>query len=177
MSEERYTVGKLGELFGLSRTALLYYDSIGLLAPTCRTAAGYRLYSAEARKRLEQIVVLRSLGVPLERMPAYLDRQGEGKIPVLLRRLFAINGEITRLREQQLAILDLIERDGSLAGIKPRMHLLEDFGAAVGVTKQNWRELHCLFESASPGLHRRFLKFLGFTPKETQALLDRVKKA
>lgn len=30
-----YTVGELAKLFGLSRSALLYYDEIGLLSPIC----------------------------------------------------------------------------------------------------------------------------------------------
>ena len=45
------TVGKLSEKFGLSRTALLYYDRIGLLTPAGRSESGYRLYDDAAIER------------------------------------------------------------------------------------------------------------------------------
>jgi DNA-binding transcriptional MerR regulator len=47
----RITLGQLGRAVGLSRTALLYYESLGLLVPRTRSAAGYRLYgSADIRR-------------------------------------------------------------------------------------------------------------------------------
>ena len=102
MSQIRtYTIGALGELFALSRSTLLYYDSIGLLKPSGRTAAGYRLYSEEDRGRLERIVAFRSLGLPLESIGAYLDASETGPSAMLLRRIFQISAEIEGLREQQ----------------------------------------------------------------------------
>ncbi len=38
------TIGRLARRFGLSRSTLLYYDSIGLLSPSTRSAKDYRLY-------------------------------------------------------------------------------------------------------------------------------------
>ena len=40
------TVGRLARRFGLARSTLLYYDRIGVLRPSARSAAGYRLYDA-----------------------------------------------------------------------------------------------------------------------------------
>lgn len=45
-------MGELGRLFGLSRTALLYYDSIGLLKPSGRSASGYRRYGESGFRRI-----------------------------------------------------------------------------------------------------------------------------
>jgi len=42
--EQRYPDSQLAGRFGLSRSTLLYYDSIGLLSPSERTASNYRLY-------------------------------------------------------------------------------------------------------------------------------------
>jgi hypothetical protein len=42
------TIGRLAERFGLSRSTLLYYDSIELLSPSARSDANYRLYSLES---------------------------------------------------------------------------------------------------------------------------------
>jgi hypothetical protein len=43
----RYTIGEVAERSGFPATALRYYEGIGLVAPTGRTAAGYRLYDDE----------------------------------------------------------------------------------------------------------------------------------
>ena len=50
-----YTIGKLAKKFDLSRSTLLYYDSIGLLKPSSRTESEYRQYSEDDAARLEQI--------------------------------------------------------------------------------------------------------------------------
>ena len=47
-----YTVGHLARSFGLSRSTLLYYDSIGLCKPSGRSAANYRTYTEKDRERL-----------------------------------------------------------------------------------------------------------------------------
>ena len=50
-----YTVGRLAKRFGLSRSTLLYYDSIGLLKPEVRGEGEYRRYGKDAIKRLEMV--------------------------------------------------------------------------------------------------------------------------
>ncbi len=55
--------------------ALHHYDRLGLLTPR-RTEAGYRLYSERDLERLEQIVALKFLGLPLKQIKAVLERTG-----------------------------------------------------------------------------------------------------
>ena len=59
-------VGELAKRTGVSVRTLHYYDEIGLLSPSHRSEAGYRLYSAEDIARLQQIKSLRQLGFRLE---------------------------------------------------------------------------------------------------------------
>ena len=47
------TVHEVSELSGVSIRTLQYYDRIGLLSPTDRTEAGYRLYDGAALSRVE----------------------------------------------------------------------------------------------------------------------------
>src|SRR4051794_6482197 len=68
-----FTVGELSRLTGVTVRALHHYDEIGLIVPSERTAAGYRLYDEGDVKRLHQVLVLRELGVPLEAIAAALD--------------------------------------------------------------------------------------------------------
>ena len=55
------TVKEISELTGISIRALRYYDEIGLLVPTERTNAGYRLYDDKALEKLRAILFLKEL--------------------------------------------------------------------------------------------------------------------
>jgi len=60
-----YRVHEFAELAGVTVRALHHYDRLGLLKPTARTDARHRLYSDRDLARLEQIVVLKFIGLPL----------------------------------------------------------------------------------------------------------------
>src|ERR1044072_1243403 len=60
-----FTVGELSRLTGVTVRALHHYDEIGLVRPSQRTAAGYRLYDAEEVRRLQQGLGLRGVGATL----------------------------------------------------------------------------------------------------------------
>ena len=89
-----HTIGQLVKRYSLSRSTLLYYDSIGLLQPSGRSDANYRLYSDSDLKRMDKISLFRSAGMSLESISALLDREGDGIQFALEQRLFSINSEI-----------------------------------------------------------------------------------
>lgn len=60
------TVNEVSKLTGVSIRTLQYYDKIGLLKPTGRTDAGYRLYDDTALEKLQQILLFRELEFPLK---------------------------------------------------------------------------------------------------------------
>ena len=72
-SRRTYQVQEVAELAGLTVRALHHYDSIGLLSPSMRSAAGYRLYTDDDLLRLQQIVIGRELGLSLEAIRGSLD--------------------------------------------------------------------------------------------------------
>src|SRR6266545_2276091 len=61
-----YAVGELADLARVSVRTLHHYDAIGLLAPSGRTEAGYRLYGHEELAQLQQILLYRELDFPLD---------------------------------------------------------------------------------------------------------------
>jgi DNA-binding transcriptional MerR regulator len=67
------TVGELSRASGVTVRTLHHYDEIGLCRPSQRTAAGYRLYDEADVLRLQQVLVLRELGLPLDEIAAVLD--------------------------------------------------------------------------------------------------------
>src|SRR5271167_718103 len=61
-----YRTKEFAELAGVTVRTLHHYDRLGLLKPRYRSEAGYRLYSQSDLARLEQIVVLKLLCLPLK---------------------------------------------------------------------------------------------------------------
>ena len=73
---EALTVGQVAETFGVTVRTLHHYDEVGLLHPSERTPAGYRLYTGEDLQRLSTIVVYRRLDFSLEEIGELLDADG-----------------------------------------------------------------------------------------------------
>jgi DNA-binding transcriptional MerR regulator len=68
-----FHVQEFAKLAGVTVRALHHYDRMGLLKPS-RTQAGYRLYYLRDLERLEQIVALKFLGVPLKQIRLMFQR-------------------------------------------------------------------------------------------------------
>lgn len=68
MNGKMYRVKEVAEISGVTVRTLHHYDRIGLLVPSGRTEAGYRLYDEDDLLRLQQILVGRELGLPLEQI-------------------------------------------------------------------------------------------------------------
>ena len=67
------TVKEISDLTGISVRTLHYYDEIGLLKPTQKSDAGYRLYDDKALETLQQILFFREFDISLKEIKAVLD--------------------------------------------------------------------------------------------------------
>ena len=171
MSGAPLTIGRLARRHGLSRSTLLYYDRIGLLHPSGRSAAGYRHYTPGDVRRLEQICLYRETGLPLAEIARLLSAAGTGIAAVLEKRLAELDGEIRRLRSQQEVILRMLQAD-------PRSRptgRLDKAGwvallRAAGLDEAGMRLWHREFEQRFPRSHHEFLEGLGLPEREIQAI-------
>jgi DNA-binding transcriptional MerR regulator len=68
-----YRVSEFAEKAGVTVRTLHHYDRLGLLRPSGRTEAGYRLYGERDFARLQQIVTLKFIGIPLKQIKELLD--------------------------------------------------------------------------------------------------------
>ena len=66
------TVKEVSDLTGISVRTLHYYDEIGLLKPTGKSGAGYRLYDDKALETLQQILFFREFDIPLKEIKAIM---------------------------------------------------------------------------------------------------------
>jgi MerR family transcriptional regulator, thiopeptide resistance regulator len=67
-----YTVGEVARMAHVSVRTLHHYDGIGLLTPSGRSAAGYRMYSETDLQRLRQVLFYRELEFGLEQIAEIL---------------------------------------------------------------------------------------------------------
>jgi DNA-binding transcriptional MerR regulator len=72
-TSELLTVGQVAERFGVTVRTLHHYDEIGLLRPSERSVAGYRLYTDEDLMRLQHVGVYRRPGFALEEIALPID--------------------------------------------------------------------------------------------------------
>ncbi len=108
------TVGQVAETYGVTVRTLHHYDQIGLLSPSERSHAGYRLYTAEDLERLQHVVVYRRLGFSLEEVAELLAdveaRGGEGAAEHLRRQRAAVMSRLDEMRDLVRAIDNALER-------------------------------------------------------------------
>jgi DNA-binding transcriptional MerR regulator len=162
-----YTVGQLGKRIGLSRSALLYYDEIGLLSPSARSASGYRLYSEDDARRLERIMTYRDAGLSLDVIGRLLQTDDASAPALLERHLQKVNEEIARLRQQQHVIARLL---GDAQVLRKSRSMTKDqwiaLLASTGLNEEGMEKWHREFEKMSPDAHQDFLESLGIPPGE-----------
>lgn len=97
---DHLTVGEVARLVGVSVRALHHWDAVGLLVPSGRTAAGYRVYGVDDIDRMHRILVYRELGFSLEKIRCIL-ADGESSVHVHLQ-------EQKRLLEDKISHLTTV---------------------------------------------------------------------
>jgi MerR family transcriptional regulator, thiopeptide resistance regulator len=105
-------VGEVARVTGLTVRTLHHYDEIGLLVPSERSGAGYRLYSDGDVRRLYRIVALREMGFSLAEIGSTLVREGDDPRPALRRHLERVDEQLRlgrRLRTRLTRILELLD--------------------------------------------------------------------
>jgi len=100
-------VGELAALANLTVRTLHHYDSIGLLRPSARSDAGYRLYDRDDVARLHRIQALRAFGMSLADIGFTLDSEAGSPLAIVDRQLEALEdrmAQAARLRNQLLRV-------------------------------------------------------------------------
>jgi DNA-binding transcriptional MerR regulator len=108
-SDNLYQASEFARLTGVTVRTLHHYDRLGLLKPSGRTAAGYRLYGERDFARLQQIVTLKFMGLPLKQIKALLDRSALD-LQTTLRLQREILGERRRQIESAIEAIERAER-------------------------------------------------------------------
>jgi len=170
------TVTRLARRCGLSRSAVLYYESIGLLRASARSPGNYREYSEKDAERLRQICAYRHAGLSLADIRSVLGAPSSKAAAVLERRLVELDGEIEALRDHQRAILRLL---GHRSFRRNQMVTKEKWVAIMkgcGFTEAQMHAWHVEFERAAPDEHQEFLEFLHIPAEEVRQIREHSRK-
>ncbi len=127
MSDRLYRVQEFAKLTGVTVRTLHHYDQLGLLTPSGRTDAGYRLYGSRDLGRLQQITTLKFLGFPLKQIKELLDQSAF---------------DLTATLRLQRKILQ--ERQGELKFALAALEKAEQ--VAVAGQTPDWQDLRKLIE-------------------------------
>ena len=140
-----FTVGELAKLTGITVRTLHHYDEIGLVQPSDRSRAGYRLYGDDDVLRLQQVLVYKELGLPLDEIAAVLDDPAFARGDALERHRAALLAKRDRI-DRMLASLDAAIRHekGTVMDVKSLFDGFEYEAEA----KERWGHTDAYKESA-----------------------------
>jgi len=130
MRRETMTIGELARWANVNPRTLRYYERIGVLTPTARTDAGYRLYTERDAARLAFIRRAQTLGLSLTEIADIIAVREAGIAPcrhvraiaetkvaaidARIAELWALRSELTRLAERAGAVEDICVGDSSI---------------------------------------------------------------
>jgi DNA-binding transcriptional MerR regulator len=173
METQMLTIGQVAKKYSLSRSALIYYDSIGVLKPGGRSGSNYRLYSEDDLGKMDRIQLFRSAGLSLESIASLLEREDSDLNSTLEARLLTINTEIQRLRDQQKVILRILENESLERNTRV---ITKDIWVSMlktaGLDEAGMRNWHIEFEKTSPEAHQDFLESIGLENNEIATIRD-----
>ena len=107
-----WSIVEVARYAGVSSRTLRHYDGLGLVRPAYVGANGYRYYEREQLHRLQEVLVLRELGLPLDAIARVLDGTVD-RVGVLREHRAALLRERDRLERLATAVGRVIEeREG-----------------------------------------------------------------
>ena len=92
-----YSANKLAKISGVSARTLRYYDEIDLLRPMKVAPSGYRIYGQSEVDTLQQILLFKELGFPLESIKKLLSASGFDREKTFITHLTELKTKRKRL--------------------------------------------------------------------------------
>ena len=110
-------IGELAKRSGLTVRTLHHYDDIGLVSPSARTEAGYRLYQRADVERLHQVQALRRFGMSLADIGTFLASPGASLNEVVAQQVAVLDKQMAQAALLRAQLLRLQQQLG--AGEQP----------------------------------------------------------
>lgn len=108
------TVKEISNITGVRVRTLHYYDEIGLLKPTDKSDAGYRLYDDKALEQLQQILFFREFEIPLKEIKAVMENPALDRNRILQMQRKMLKEKMERLEHLVASIDDILKGDNKM---------------------------------------------------------------
>ena len=108
------TVKEIAKLTGISARTLHYYDEIGLLNPTQKSEAGYRLYDEKALETLQQILFFREFDIPLKDIKAVIQNPSFDRNQILQMQRKMLVAKKERMERLIASIDDILKGESNM---------------------------------------------------------------
>ena len=108
------TVKEIAKLTGISARTLHYYDEIGLLKPTQKSEAGYRLYDEKALETLQQILFFREFDIPLKDIKTVIQNPSFDRNQILQMQRKMLVAKKERMERLIASIDDILKGESNM---------------------------------------------------------------
>ena len=113
--------------YGISRQMLYYYEEMGLITSSRKNDYAYRLYDENAIKRLQQIIILRKLQIPMKQIKDILDNPtAVAVIEIFKQNIDALDEQITALSVVKSILARFVDELQEKADIRLKLDILND---------------------------------------------------
>ncbi len=121
------TISRVSQQFHISARMLRYYEKKGLISSKRIPDYSYRVYDEEAVKRIQQILVLRKLRIPVQQIATILDDNGQKQaLEILQNNLSELDEEIAALGTLRDILGTLVCRLNESIQKRVRLDILKD---------------------------------------------------
>jgi len=136
------TVKEISEVTGISVRTLHYYDEIGLLKPTSKSDAGYRLYDDKALETLQQILFFREFDIPLKEIKAVIENPALEKSQILQVQRKMLVARKERMERLIASIDDILKGDKKMDfAVFSKSEIEEMFETMMGHMPDEMRQM------------------------------------
>lgn len=144
------TISEVSRNYNISTRTLRYYEEVGLLESKRKENYAYRVYDDSAVRRLQQIVILRKLRIPLKKITTIINNQDTREIIEIFQdNIEEFNSEINYLVIIRDILLNLINKINEIQAAKTIIPILSDENLVEIITslvpsKINLKENHSM---------------------------------
>lgn len=155
MEKEYFTAGELAALAGVSPRTIRFYDKKGLLCPVGYSEGNYRLYDRNSLLQLQEIIMLKYIGLSLEEIAGIIHRKEPVSVEQLLweqkklllrkreqlnRVVHELDGAIRHCREQagEMISIDRLSELMRLVGGNYQANVRFQFHEKYNIRQQEW---------------------------------------
>lgn len=147
-----HTVGEVAKLAKVSVRTLHHYDELGLLEPSARSDAGYRLYTESDLERLQQVLFYRELGFALDEIRELMRDPDYDPLGALIYQREMLEHQLQRT-QAMIALIDktMLSMEGAIQMTKEEMfEVFGDFDPSryEDEVKERWGHTDAYAESA-----------------------------